>query len=294
MPARFCAKCGASNAETNRYCLQCGQPLKQATVPLPAMAFPKADPPKSGTGPIPSPVVRPPEPPKSEGSQRNRATLPPVPAPIEPTSEGGGWLWIGVAAGIAVLAAACMWLYWTRVGHVDVHTSNPGVTKTPPKSASPQPAESDPPVSAANPDPPKPSPMPVTPPVEPERPPEPRHDVIPPRRKETKRADLDGVPPPAPPKPDPPVPVPQPVVPPTPVQPATPRFGYLHYAGRPISPNGEVIFDNLPSARLKFTFDSSSWQPLIQRLPNGTQRLILRSLLPSVQTQCDVKWEIVE
>jgi hypothetical protein len=58
--------------------------------------------------------------------------------------------------------------------------------------------------------------------------------------------------------------------------------------------NGEVVFDDLPGARLKFTFDHEAWQPIIARQPNGTQRLILRSIKPGMQTQCDVKWEIIQ
>jgi hypothetical protein len=58
--------------------------------------------------------------------------------------------------------------------------------------------------------------------------------------------------------------------------------------------NGQVVFENLPGARLRFTFDQQAWQPTIRRQPNGTQTLTMRSLLPGVQTQCDVKWEIAQ
>jgi hypothetical protein len=57
--------------------------------------------------------------------------------------------------------------------------------------------------------------------------------------------------------------------------------------------NGEVVFVDLPNARLKFTYDHHAWQALIRRQKNGSQTLVMRSLLPGDQTQCDVKWEIV-
>ena len=85
---------------------------------------------------------------------------------------------------------------------------------------------------------------------------------------------------------------PQPAVPAAPASP--PRSGELHYSGPPVPQNGQVVFENLPGARLKFTFDQQAWQPTIRRQPNGTQTLTLRSLLPGTQTQCDVKWEIAQ
>jgi len=54
-----------------------------------------------------------------------------------------------------------------------------------------------------------------------------------------------------------------------------------------------VTFFNLPPARLRFTFDHKSWQPLISRQRDGTQKLTLRSLSQREQTSCDVSWEIV-
>jgi hypothetical protein len=57
---------------------------------------------------------------------------------------------------------------------------------------------------------------------------------------------------------------------------------------------GEVVFENLPGGRLKFTFDHSAWQPTIHRQTNGTQTLIMRSLRAGIQRTCDVKWELLE
>jgi hypothetical protein len=84
---------------------------------------------------------------------------------------------------------------------------------------------------------------------------------------------------PAPPVETPQIPVPAPASP--------PRSGELHYSGPPVPQNGQVMFDNLPGARLKFTFDQQAWQPTIRRQPNGTQTLTLRSLWPGIETQCD-------
>ena len=58
--------------------------------------------------------------------------------------------------------------------------------------------------------------------------------------------------------------------------------------------NGEVKFRNLPSDRLKFTFDHDAWLPRIHREPDGTQTLIMRSIKPGVQTICEIRWEIVQ
>jgi len=76
--------------------------------------------------------------------------------------------------------------------------------------------------------------------------------------------------------------------------PAAPTSGMLHYSGPPVSYGGTVVFSNLPEGRLRFTFDQQSWQPLISHEPHGTQKLTLRSLKTENQTQCDVRWEIVQ
>src|SRR5208282_1968486 len=41
---------------------------------------------------------------------------------------------------------------------------------------------------------------------------------------------------------------------PLPAQPAPPHSGVRHYQGPPVPYGGVVVFDNLPKARLKFTF----------------------------------------
>jgi hypothetical protein len=75
--------------------------------------------------------------------------------------------------------------------------------------------------------------------------------------------------------------------------PAPETSGILHYSGPPVQYGETVTFFNLPPARLRFTFDHKSWQPLISRQRDGTQKLTLRSLSQREQTSCDVSWEIV-
>lgn len=80
----------------------------------------------------------------------------------------------------------------------------------------------------------------------------------------------------------------------TPAVPISSRSGTLHYTGPPVAHGGVVVFSGLPSGRLRFTFDHQAWQPLISHQPDGTQILTLRSLGHSEQTQCDVRWEVVQ
>jgi hypothetical protein len=55
-----------------------------------------------------------------------------------------------------------------------------------------------------------------------------------------------------------------------------------------------VVFENLPRARLKFTFDRNAWVLTLKINPDGSKRAILTSLRQSLQAQCDLGWEIVE
>jgi hypothetical protein len=68
----------------------------------------------------------------------------------------------------------------------------------------------------------------------------------------------------------------------------------LHYQGPPVPRGGTVVFDNLPKARLKFTFDHAAWQLTIKPNPDGTKKVTLSSLAPGNQSRCDLGWEIVE
>jgi len=76
--------------------------------------------------------------------------------------------------------------------------------------------------------------------------------------------------------------------------PAAPRSGTLHYQGPPVPYNGVVIFDHLPQARLKFTFNRQAWSLTLKLNPDGTKRATLISLVQGYQTSCDLGWEIIE
>jgi hypothetical protein len=70
--------------------------------------------------------------------------------------------------------------------------------------------------------------------------------------------------------------------------------GVLRYQGPPVPYNGTVVFDNLPKARLKFSFDHAAWQLVLNHNPDGTKKAILTSQKPGYQSRCDLGWEIVE
>jgi hypothetical protein len=72
------------------------------------------------------------------------------------------------------------------------------------------------------------------------------------------------------------------------------RSGVLHYQGPPVPHGGMVVFDKLPKARLKFTFDRTVWQLLIKLNPDGTKKVTLISLARGDQSSCDLGWEILE
>jgi hypothetical protein len=72
------------------------------------------------------------------------------------------------------------------------------------------------------------------------------------------------------------------------------RSGIRHYEGPPVPHGGTVVFDNLPKARLKFTFDNSLWQITIKPNPDGTKKVIMISRAQGSQSSCDLGWEIVE
>ncbi len=74
-------------------------------------------------------------------------------------------------------------------------------------------------------------------------------------------------------------------------QPAT---GVLHYQGPPVPYGGTVVFDNLPKARLKFSFDGTAWRMVLRVNPDGTKKAILSSLKQGYQSNCDLGWQIVE
>jgi class 3 adenylate cyclase len=74
---------------------------------------------------------------------------------------------------------------------------------------------------------------------------------------------------------------------------ASPTSGVLHATIAPAQ-QGDVVFENLPGGRLKFTFDHDAWQATIRRQPNGTKTLVMHPLKRGSQTACDVGWKIIQ
>jgi hypothetical protein len=81
---------------------------------------------------------------------------------------------------------------------------------------------------------------------------------------------------------------------PQPIQNVTGRSGIEHYQGPPVPYGGQVVFRNLPKARLKFSFDNTSWRLTIKPNPDGTKNVILTSTQQGTQTNCDLGWQVIE
>jgi hypothetical protein len=68
----------------------------------------------------------------------------------------------------------------------------------------------------------------------------------------------------------------------------------LHYSGPAVPLGGEVVFDHLPQARLKFKFDRETWQLTIKPNPDGSKKVTLTSQKPGFQANCELGWELAE
>jgi hypothetical protein len=289
MAAPFCTACGAAVAEGTRFCVKCGQPVGQAapapvTQTMPFTPAPPPPPPAVAETTVWTPPP-PPPPPQYIPPIAAQPIAPPVPAKEGP----GAGLWIGIIGILLLIGGAGLWFYTTRGPNAhSVLTAQDA-----PAPASPTPVQSTPVLPT-----PTPTPEPST--FVPAPTPNPTTDVIPPN---PDQAQKDAAPPAAPRQPS--APKPQPAQstpaaapqsdppPPQPVRTARQTSGVLHAAVE-VAQNGEVVFENLPGARLRFTFDHSLWQPTISRQANGTQTLVMRSLKPGIQTTCEVRWEIVQ
>jgi len=202
--------------------------------------------------------------------------------PPQPVKEGvGAGVWIGILGILLLLGGAGLWFY----------TARSRVTPVVQVAATPAPAPSAPEVIPPNPDfaqkeviPPNPdfAPKDQAPPAAPAQP------APPPARPKVQAVQpaTDSTPAPSTAAPSAPAPS-------RAVKAASPTSGVLHAAVE-VAQNGEVVFENLPGARLRFTFDHDAWKPTISHQPNGTQTLVMRSLKPGIQTRCDVSWEIVQ
>ena len=183
------------------------------------------------------------------------------------------WLAIGVAAAV-LLAAGGGWALYAHNHRAASHeVGQVAVTPPPPVAVTPDESTKPPAGTTAG-----TGTSVVPPPINPPR----RVEPDKPREIATEK------------KPDshPPMVIPPPVV--TPPQIAQGRSGVRHYNGPPVAHGGTVVFDNLPKARLKFTFDHTAWQLTIKPNPDGTKKVTLSSLAQGYQTSCDLGWEIVE
>ena len=203
---------------------------------------------------------------------------PAVPAALvqqrAPPAKGGAGagVWIGIIGLLLLVGGAGLWFYSTRAQA----TSTVQVAATPVTAPAPS--------------------TPATPEVIPPNPDFAKPEVIPPNPDFAKKDQAPPAVPAQPARPKPAANSSAPVSKPAPARPvkpaASPTSGVLH-ASVEVAQNGEVVFENLPGARLKFTFDHQAWRPTISHQTNGTQTLVMRSLKPGIQTTCDVRWEIV-
>ena len=269
MAAPFCTACGAAVAEGTRFCVKCGRPVGQAAAPPP----PPPPPEFIETQPM---VLAPPPPVPSPGAQPHVA-----PASVAPAVKkgSGAGIWIGIFGILLLLGGAGLWFYSMARHEVRHAASTVQVAEAP----APVPVQSAPARPEAA--PPNPEPAPND-----QAPAQPNPEPIPTRSN-------DSAPPASNPSPAPSA-APPPTAPsapasPRPVKAAAPTSGVLH-ASVEVAQNGEVVFENLPGGRLRFTFDHDAWKPTISHQPNGTQTLVMRSLKPGMQTSCDVRWEIVQ
>jgi outer membrane biosynthesis protein TonB len=312
MAAPFCTACGAAIADGTRFCVKCGQavgqaapsPTSQATVYTPQVTPPPpVAPPPSITPPPPGPPPAPPQaqvwtpPPPPPPAAPTYVPPPYIPqAPAQPVAvkEGpGAGLWIGIFGIVLLLGGAGLWFYTTRMsGAHPVSGPQVATTATPdPTAAQPPPAQpTSPPNAEQQPSTAQPTPTPASTLVAAPTP-NPTTDVIPPNPDQAQRQPAQPI---GQTNPRPAQPSVAPHSNPAPVQPrpAHQTSGNLH-ASVEVAQNGEVVFEGLPGARLRFTFDHSLWQPTISHQANGTQTLVMRSLKAGIQRTCDVRWEIV-
>lgn len=85
-----------------------------------------------------------------------------------------------------------------------------------------------------------------------------------------------------------------PAPPPPPLPPAQARSGVRRYQGPPVPHGGLVVFDNLPKARLRFTFDRAAWELILKTNPDGTKKAILISQAQGNQSRCELGWELID
>ncbi len=277
MSAPFCTGCGATVAAGTRFCVKCGQPVGLGAAPVASTVV----------RPAPPPRPPPPAPPPPQAAQfpvtQDPAGLYPLPPPAKQGARVG--LWIGLFGVLLLIVGAGLW-YGVHAGLLAGAAD---------KRAAATPESAPPPVVPApstTPENPPPNPDLAKPEVITPNPDLVKKDQPPPAPVETPVRSAPARPTPADPAPLPP-PEPAPVTPKPVVKAPSPTSGVLHAAVE-VQQNGEVVFENLPAGRLRFTYDHTAWQPTIHRQANGTQTLVMRSLKAGIQRSCDVQWEMLQ
>jgi hypothetical protein len=205
------------------------------------------------------------------------------PPPPPPKQGAGAGLWVGLLGVLLIICGAGLW-YGFHAGLLAGKGAKQVALTSEAVPAAPVPA----PAPSTTPEGPPPHPdfaKPDAPPPNPDfakKMPQPATDV-PVRNAPAKPRSVNPAPASPPPEPEAPKPA---------AKAARPTTGALHAAVE-VAQNGEVVFENLPAGRLRFTYDHTAWQPTIHRQTNGTQTLVMRSLKPGIQRVCDVQWEIV-
>jgi hypothetical protein len=317
-----CAHCGAAVAAGKRFCKQCGQSVdstgtaaqvdpvperhdgvtaEQSTVfdlaaamPVatstnePDVALPTQDePPNDWTSawePVKSESQIPESPPLSAAAFGSSEPL------TKPSLQSKAKLGLAIGVAVAVLLAAGGALAWHFYSHRAVSPTAQTPSQT--QQAMVTPPANNTPAATSPVQPPKPAPGIQKQAATSLPKPQPGSGTItPPSTPSTSTSQVSAqhpvaTTPPhaiAPPPPSPPTPTP-----------AAPRSGILHYQGAPVPYNGVVVFDHLPQARLKFTFNRQAWSLTLKPNPDGTKKATLISLMPGYQTSCDLGWELVQ
>lgn len=302
-PPAACAQCGAVVVPGKRFCRQCGQAVQAETQTVPAI--PATDPaapvrashaaPRQTLAefpeesypapPLPLAAKEPAWEPVEYGSEA-APVVPSEPATASPRvalSKARAGVLIGVSAAL-LLAAGGGWAWYAHTHHcANCGTVTPQTPiaqttaqNTPPASPAAKPSAStgirrgSGASQAASGPAPKPLPAPLPPPPA-----------------QNSASGGHG-------NPAAPTPAFLPTPAPKPIQNVAGRSGVEHYPGPPVPHGGQVVFHNLPKARLKFSFDNTAWRLTLKPNADGTKDVILTSLIQGAQTNCDLGWQVIE
>ncbi len=282
----ICAQCGTVLSGDKRFCRQCGHATgaTTATAPPPREQWTPAPEirktlPLEPVEPYPTPGV-PPPPPVQEWQP---VAFTPNPGKTGP-SKAKFALLIGIPAAV-LLAATGGWAWYAHThrcgncGTTAAAVPQQPIDETASQNPAPTTPAAKPPAGSAaahSSGAPKPSIIPA---------PNPSPAPLPPFQPSVSAAHGN---------PAAPTPTFLPTPKPGPIQNVAGKSGIEHYQGPPVPYGGKVVFQNLPQARLKFTFDTTSWKLTIKLNPDGTKNVILTSTQQGTLTSCDLGWQVVE